>query len=59
MNVAAARSFAVTVHGDQRYADHPYSVNLDAVARIVEPYGTAAQVVAYLRDAVEDTQASL
>lgn len=59
MNVAAARAFAVTVHGDQRYGDHPYSVHLDAVARIVEPYGAAAQVVAYLHDAVEDTQASL
>lgn len=59
MNVVEARAFAVTAHGDQRYGEQPYSVHLDAVAKLAAPYGEAAQVVAYLHDAVEDTQASL
>lgn len=59
MTVAEARAFAVTAHGEQRYGDHPYSVHLDAVAKLAESYGATAQVIAYLHDAVEDTQASL
>jgi guanosine-3',5'-bis(diphosphate) 3'-pyrophosphohydrolase len=59
MNVAEARVFAVTAHAEQRYGDQPYSVHLDAAARIAAPYGELARVVAYLHDVVEDTQVSL
>jgi (p)ppGpp synthase/HD superfamily hydrolase len=59
MSVEAARVFAVKAHGSQRYGEQPYSVHLDAVARIAAPHGEVAQVVAYLHDAVEDTAASL
>lgn len=50
-----ARSFALSAHGDQRYGSRPYVVHLDAVADLLSPYGTEAQVVAYLHDVVEDT----
>jgi (p)ppGpp synthase/HD superfamily hydrolase len=59
MNVDEARAFAVTAHGEQRYGDQPYSVHLDAVAKLAAPYGELARVVAYLHDTVEDTEASL
>lgn len=57
--IQAARDFAIRVHGEQRYGDHPYVWHLDAVAAIVEPYGETAQVIAYLHDTVEDTSATL
>ena len=57
--VQAARSFAVTAPGAQRYGDHPYVWHLDAVAAIVAPYGETAQVIAYLHDTVEDTATNL
>ncbi len=50
-----ARNFAITSHGDQKYGSHPYSVHLDAVAKIARPYGKTAEVIAYLHDVVEDT----
>ncbi len=50
-----ARSFALVAHADQRYGAHPYVVHLDAVAELLLPYGTEAQVIAYLHDVVEDT----
>jgi (p)ppGpp synthase/HD superfamily hydrolase len=59
MLVADARAFAVQAHGAQLYGAQPYSVHLDAVAELVAPFGETAQVVAYLHDAVEDTQLSL
>lgn len=59
MLVDDARAFAVQAHGAQLYGAHPYSVHLDAVAELVGPFGETAQVVAYLHDAVEDTQLSL
>lgn len=54
-----ARFFAISVHGDQKYGDYPYSHHLDAVAKLAEPYGDDAIVVAYLHDTVEDTNATL
>jgi len=54
-----ARSFAVAAHGEQKYGNHPYSIHLDAVAALVEPYGEEAVVVAYLHDTVEDTGATI
>lgn len=59
MLVDDARAFAVRAHGEQLYGAQPYAVHLDAVAELVEPFGETAQVVAYLHDAVEDTQLSL
>ena len=50
-----AREFAIKAHGDQKYGEFPYSIHLDEVAKIVEPYGEPAMVVAYLHDVVEDT----
>lgn len=54
-----AREFAVKSHQDQKYGVHPYSVHLDVVAEISEPYGDIAIVVSYLHDVVEDTYVSL
>lgn len=57
--VAAARSYAVDMHGTQMYGDHPYAHHLDAVASILAPYGCEAQVIGYLHDVVEDTDATV
>ena len=54
-----AREFAVRRHGDQKYGDHPYSVHLDAVARISKDYGDTAGTIAYLHDVVEDTDVTV
>jgi (p)ppGpp synthase/HD superfamily hydrolase len=54
-----ARPFAVASHGDQKYGDHPYVFHLDAVAKLAEPYGEDATIVAYLHDVVEDTDATV
>ena len=53
--IQKAKQWAITQHGDQQYGDHPYSVHLDAVAKIAKPFGEMAEVVAYLHDVVEDT----
>ncbi len=53
--VNRAREFALRAHGNQQYGNQPYSVHLDAVAEILEPFGLLAQVVGYLHDVVEDT----
>lgn len=58
--VKRAREFAIKHHGDQKYGNEPYVVHLDEVAAIVEEHAdeeliTAAVVVAYLHDIVEDT----
>ncbi len=53
-----ARQFALCAHGDQLYGELPYSVHLDAVARILKPYGTTAIVIGYLHDVLEDTPVS-
>lgn len=54
--VRQARDFAIAAHGDQRYGAHPYAHHLDAVAAILEPFGTTAQIVGYLHDTIEDTE---
>lgn len=51
-----ARSFALAAHGDQMYGRRPYVYHLDAVVRLLLPYGTEAQVIGYLHDVVEDTE---
>ncbi|WP_313951877.1 HD domain-containing protein [Accumulibacter sp.] len=53
-----ARKFALAAHGKQRYGSRPYSVHLDAVVRLLYPYGIDAQVIGYLHDVVEDTEVS-
>ncbi|RMH36942.1 MAG: HD domain-containing protein [Nitrospirae bacterium] len=50
-----ARQFAIAAHGAQRYGDQPYILHLDAVARLAEPYGEEAVILAYLHDVLEDT----
>lgn len=55
----AARSYAIQMHGDQKYGVHPYVHHLDAVVALLRPYGEQAQVVGYLHDVVEDTEATV
>ncbi|QRF54953.1 HD domain-containing protein [Variovorax paradoxus] len=55
----AARSYAIQMHGDQKYGVHPYVHHLDAVVALLRPYGEQAQVVGYLHDVVEDTDATV
>jgi (p)ppGpp synthase/HD superfamily hydrolase len=57
--VQRARAFAMRAHAEQRYGDQPYSVHLDAVAELLEPYGPLAQTIGYLHDVVEDTSVPL
>ncbi len=54
---AAARAYAVQMHGDQKYGTHPYAYHLDAVVALLQPYGEQSQVIGYLHDVVEDTGA--
>ncbi len=54
-----ARIFAINSHGDQKYGNHPYSVHLDAVAKIARPFGEVAETIAYLHDVVEDTEVAV
>lgn len=56
--VLKARVYAIAAHGDQRYGAHPYRHHLDAVANILAPFGTTAQIVGYLHDTIEDTDVS-
>lgn len=54
--VEYARKFAVLHHWEQLYDNKPYvEGHLDLVAKIVEPWGVEAQVIAYLHDILEDT----
>ena len=46
---------AVLAHGDQRYGSHPYVVHLADVAAVCVEFGTEAEVIAWLHDALEDT----
>ena len=57
--VANARAFAIAAHGTQEYAGRPYVFHLDAVAKLLEPYGVEAQVIGYLHDVAEDTPTPL
>ncbi|MDM0006739.1 HD domain-containing protein [Variovorax sp. J22G73] len=54
-----ARAYAVQMHGDQKYGIHPYVFHLDAVVALLQPYGETAQVIGYLHDVVEDTEATV
>lgn len=54
-----ARDFAYAAHQNQMYGDDPYSVHLDAVVKILEPYGEEVQILGYLHDTVEDTDVTL
>lgn len=54
-----ARSYAIKAHGDQKYGDKPYIHHLEAVVKILEPYGNDAQVIGYLHDVAEDTHVSI
>jgi hypothetical protein len=55
----AARTYAIAMHGDQKYGPHPYVHHLDAVVALLQPYGEKARVVGYLHDVVEDTDATV
>ncbi len=57
--VSDARAYAIALHGTQMYGPHPYSHHLDAVAAVLAPYGEEAQVIGYLHDVVEDTEATV
>lgn len=57
--IEQARQFAMKWHADQQYGDQPYLYHLQQVAQILHQYGETAQVIAYLHDVVEDTDASL
>ncbi len=50
-----AEVFAIAAHGNQQYGFHPYYKHLKDVVRIVENYGSYAQVLAWLHDVLEDT----
>lgn len=58
-NLATARAYALQKHGSQLYGSHPYSYHLDAVAETLSLYGPKAQVIGYLHDVVEDTDATV
>lgn len=54
--VRKAIEVACEWHGEQRYGRFPYVVHLNDVAKICEPFGETAEVIAYLHDALEDTE---
>lgn len=54
-----ARDFAVKAHGTQQYGGHPYLYHLEQVVHLLKPFGTAAQIVGFLHDVVEDTETPL
>lgn len=56
--IEKARQFAITHHGDQKYGDRPYAFHLDQVVSLLKPYGETAQLIGYLHDVVEDTDAT-
>lgn len=55
LSVVAAARLAVAAHDGQRYGDLPYEAHLRDVAKICEPYGHQAVIVAWLHDTLEDT----
>ena len=58
--IIKAREFAIKAHGNQKYnSNKPYIYHLDAVVKILEPYGEDAQIIGYLHDVIEDTDVSL
>lgn len=58
--IKRSRELAIENHGHQMYScGEPYVYHLDAVVRILKPYGVDAQIIGYLHDVVEDTDVSL
>lgn len=57
--IQRSREFAIRVHGDQRYGEHPYGYHLDAVAEILTSFGQQAQIAAYSHDTVEDCDVTI
>lgn len=57
--VSRARALALKAHGDQKYGEDPYSAHLEAVAALARPFGPWAEALAWLHDAVEDTDLTL
>ncbi|QIF03744.1 HD domain-containing protein [Roseimicrobium sp. ORNL1] len=58
-DVNRARDFAVKAHGAQLYGGHPYVYHLEQAVHLLKPFGSAAQVVGFLHDVVEDTETPL
>ncbi len=54
----AAQAFAKDRHGDQKYGELPYAVHLNTVAKLAQPFGVDAMIVAQLHDVIEDTDTS-
>ncbi|WP_394209703.1 phosphohydrolase [Enterovibrio calviensis] len=54
-----ARTFARARHEGQRYGEFPYSVHLDDVERLAQPFGINAMIIAQLHDILEDTTTSV
>lgn len=50
-----AQTFAKARHEGQRYGEFPYSIHLDQVEKLAEPFGINAMIVAQLHDVLEDT----
>ena len=57
------REFAIRAHGKQKYGNHPYSVHLDHVQKILNQSAYASEqtlsTAAWLHDVVEDTEVSI
>ena len=57
--IEKARHYAIAAHGEQKYGDKPYIHHLEAVVKILEPYGDEAKLIGYLHDVAEDTLISI
>jgi (p)ppGpp synthase/HD superfamily hydrolase len=55
-----ARSYAIVLHGDQRYGDYPYIHHIDEVTKMVKQYTSDQDdiLAAILHDSIEDTDAT-
>jgi len=56
--IEKSRDYAITAHGEQKYGDKPYIHQLEAVVKILEPYGSEAKLIGYLHDVAEDTHST-
>lgn len=56
----AARDFAVSAHGQQRYGERPYVAHLAEVAAVLEEFGFADEylIAGWLHDVVENTDST-
>lgn len=54
-----AKNYAKQKHDGQLYNKYPYTHHLEDVAKLLEPYGIFAQVIGYLHDVIEDTDATV